>query len=73
LRDYQNKVHKSVNAMAQVHSVTEATLRNYIKGGKSRVETKETQHLLSVWKEKALEQWILDVSKNGYPSHKSQV
>jgi Tc5 transposase DNA-binding domain len=37
------------------------------------VEAKETQQLLSAGEEKALEQWILEVRKNGYPPCKSQV
>jgi hypothetical protein len=52
LKDYWNKVYKSVNVVAQAHSVVEVTLRDRIKGGKSRVEVKEIQQLLSVGKRK---------------------
>ena len=73
LEDYRNKVYSSINAAALAHNVSEATLRHRVKGGKSRVEASEEKQVLFATEEKSLAQWIVDVSRNGYPPRKSQV
>ena len=73
LKDYQKKKFKSVNAAARAHGVAESTLRARVKGRKSRAEANETKQLLSQAEERALIQWILEVSKAGYPPRKPQV
>ena len=73
LKDYRNKKYKSVNAAAIAHNVPVATLRDRVKGGKSRAEANEAKQILSAAEEKALVKWILEVSQNGYPPRKSQL
>ena len=73
LKDLRAKVYKSVNAAAKAHGVPEPTLRARKKGRASRAEANETKQILSAAEEKALVQWILEVSSAGYPPRKSQV
>jgi len=73
LKDYRNKVYKSIRAAAKAHDVPEATLRDRAKGGKSRAEANEAKQILAAGEEKALVQWILEVSEHGYPPRKGQV
>jgi len=73
LKDYRDGVYNSINAAAKAHGVNEATVRGRVKGGKTRAEANEAKQLLSRGEERALVQWILDVSKAGYPPRKSLV
>ena len=70
LKEYREKKFESVAAAAEAHEVPESTLRARVKGCKSRAEVKEEMQLLAKAEEDALVQWILDVSKAGYPPHK---
>ena len=73
LKEYREKKFESVAAAAEAHEVPESTLRARVKGRKSRAEAKEKMQLLAKAEEDTLVQWILDVSKAGYPPHKPQV
>ena len=73
LKDLRAKVYKSVNAAAKAHGGPEPTLRARKKGRTSSSEANETKQILSAAEEKALVQWILEVSSAGYPPRKSQV
>jgi hypothetical protein len=73
LKDYRNKLFKSIKAAAKAHDVPESTLRDRVKGAKLRAEANEEKQLLWGGEEKALVQWILDTSKNGYPPRKGHV
>ena len=73
LKEYHEKKFESVAAAAEAHEVPESTLQARVKGRKSRAEAKEEMQLLAKAEEDTLVQWILDVSKAGYPPRKPQV
>jgi Tc5 transposase DNA-binding domain len=73
LKDYRNKVYKSVNATAKAHNVPVRTLQERVNGSKSRAEANKKKQILSAAEEKALVKWILEVSEHGYPPRKSQL
>ena len=54
LVDYRNKVYKSVRAAALAHHVPVGTLRDRVKGGKSRTEANKAKQILAAGEEKAL-------------------
>src|SRR2546421_7603018 len=73
LKDYWNKLYKSVNAAAKAHNIPESTLCDRVKGGKSRAKANEEKQILWGGEEKALVKWILDTSQNRYPPRKCPV
>jgi len=70
LEDFHKKKFKSIRAAAKAHGISEATLRARKNGRNSRADANEAKQALSKGEEKALVQWILEVSKTGYPPSK---
>jgi Tc5 transposase DNA-binding domain len=73
LEDLRKKKFKYLSVAAKAHGIPEATLRGRKNGRKSRAEANEPRQALSKGEEKALIQWILNVSKSGYPPSKALV
>ncbi|ODM22204.1 hypothetical protein SI65_03050 [Aspergillus cristatus] len=62
----QNKKIQSKREAASVFGVSEATLRNRLKGMKSRSETRASGHKLTDFEEEALVKQLLDADKQGF-------
>jgi hypothetical protein len=73
LEDLRKKVYRSVSEAAKAHGVAERTLRARKNGRNSRAQANEAKQLLSRAEEKALVEWIHEVSKGGYPPHNTSV
>jgi hypothetical protein len=55
---------------AKVLGLSRATLIRRINGGKTRAEAREPQQKLSKAEEKALEEWIVQLTMTGHPAKK---
>lgn len=62
----RNKKIQSNREVASVFGVSEATLRNRLKGKKSRSETRASGHKLTDFEEEALVKQLLDADKRGF-------
>ena len=62
----KNEKIQSKQEAASVFGVSEATLRNWLKGMKSRSETRAIGHKLTDFEEEALVKQLLDADKRGF-------
>ena len=61
--------YSSVYSAAKAHIVPESTLQARWKGRDSRAEASVQKQLLSDAEEKALVQWVSQLTINGFPPH----